>query len=431
MPASLAPITPELLKDLQDGKESALEQLFRPNFDELSKEAAERLDGHLAQKVVGKVFLELWERRAEPKTPSQLEALLREILGAGVSLEVRRHAALRPLPGVDAKAHSGVKHADMKTADQVWALIVGDLHAVKVDPKERARELAERRRHETAAHMAKVSKQRVPWTAIVIAVVLATAVGIPLYLANRGAEMTKAGQALAKEDARSMRAQSGQRGTVKLEEGTEVHLGSGTEVKLTRSFPRDFRATQVNGTALFKVPAGGTSPLLIHVGNAWVAASGADVMVRGYPDDSGVALIKVTNGSVTVQAGEVKQKSVSAGQMLMVNKDATMGDVSADLAVNAFSWIDGNFVTQNLPLRKVLVELKKWYGLDITSKDTSIMNRPITMTASLESKMDGVEALETAGGVKLGFEGISMVLFDSTAKVANPVSKPKRTKKGK
>jgi len=65
MPASLAPITPELLKDLQDGKESALEQLFRPNFDELSKEAAERLDGHLAQKVVGKV---LPSRRLRPSS---------------------------------------------------------------------------------------------------------------------------------------------------------------------------------------------------------------------------------------------------------------------------------------------------------------------------------------------------------------------------
>jgi DNA-directed RNA polymerase specialized sigma24 family protein len=426
MPASLAPITPELLKDLQGGKEPALEQLFRPNFAALSTEANEKLeDIAVAQKVVASAFLEVWEHRTEPQSPAQLESMLRQFVTAGVTHEVRRRGAAHRMGETEGnhKDHAAKHTGEALTVDQVWARIVGELHTVKTDSRERAKQLADQRRHEAALHMAKVSKRGVPKTMIIIGVVLAVAVAIPLYLAGRGAEMTKAGQALAREDARSMRSQSAQRGTVKLEDSTEVRIGSSTEVRLPVAFPRDFRAAEVRGSALFKAPSG-TTPFLVKVGSAWVAAQDADFVVRSYPDDSGAAMIKVLRGHVTVQAGEVEQKSYNEGSVLLVKKDATISDLPAERAINAFSWPDGNFVTQNLPLRKVLVEFKKWYGLDIVPKDTTFLDRPITMSASLESKMDGIAALEAAGKLKLGFEGASMALYDESATVKNPVTKP-------
>ena len=431
MPASLAPITPELLKDLQGGKEPALEQLFRPNFEALCAEAAERLeDPAVAQKVVASAYLEVWEHRTEPQAPSQLEAMLRQFVGSGVAHELRRRAAVHRMADSDGdhKSHNNVRHtAEVMSTDEVWSRIVGELHTVKADARERAKLLADHKRHETAAHLSQVAKPRVSKVAIIGGIVLLAVVAIPLYFANRGAEVTKAGQALAKNDVHEMKSAAGQRGTVKLEDGTELRLGSASEVKITPAFPRDFRAAQATGAALFKVTADDKNPLLLKVGSAWIYASGADFMVRSFPDDSGAAFIKVLSGTVTVKANEI-DKPLAAGAMLFVSKGGAFADVSSDQAAGAFSWPDGNFVTQNLPLRQVLADLKKWYALDIVPRDTTILNRPITMTASLESSKDAITALETAGNVKLGFEGLAMVLHDGSAKVAKPVTKKNKKK---
>jgi len=429
MPASLAPITPELLKDLQGGKEPALEQLFRPNFEALTAEAAERLeDPAVAQKVVASAFLEVWEHRTEPQAPSQLEAMLRQFVSSGVSHELRRRAAVHRMADSDGdhKAHNYVKHtAEVMSTDDVWARIIGELHTVKIDARERAKQLADHKRHETAAHLSQVAKPRVSKVAIISGIVILAVVAIPLYFANRGAEVTNAGQALAKNDVHEMKSAAGQRGTVKLEDGTELHLGSASQVKITPAFPRDFHAAQVTGAAMFKVPADEKNPLLLKVGDAWIYASGADLVVRSFPDDSGSAFIKVLAGSVNVKAGGA-EKPLAAGGMLFVSRSGAFADVSSDQAVGAFSWPDGNFVTQNLPLRQVLADLKKWYALEIIPRDTTILNRPVSMTASLESSKDAITALETAANVKLGFEGLAMVLHDGTAKVAKPVTRKKK-----
>jgi ferric-dicitrate binding protein FerR (iron transport regulator) len=428
MPASLAPITPELLADLRAGKESALEQLFRANFDALTAEVAERVeDAAAAQKVVASAYLELWENRNDAQAPNQLEALLRQLVSSGAAHELRRRAAVHRLADSDGehKSHAAKHHVETQTTDQVWARIVGELHAVKKDAKERAREIAEHKRHEAAAHLKDVAKPQGSKIAIISGIVILAVVGVPLWYANKGAETTKAGQLLSREDARPMKSSAGQRGTVKLEDNTEVRIGSATEVKLTAHFPKDMRATQVTGAAAFKAPTDAKNPLLVHVGNAWVYVSGADVVVRSFPDDSGTAMIKATNGTVKVKTSS-GEKELAAGATMQVAKDGTMGDLSADHATMAFSWIDGNFATTNMPLLNVLGELRKWYGLEILPRDSTILQRPITMTASLESSKDAIAALEASGKVKVGFEGLAMVIKDGTAAAAAPAKGKKK-----
>ena len=81
--------------------------------------------------------------------------------------------------------------------------------------------------------------------------------------------------------------------------------------------------------------------------------------------------------------------------------------------------MDGKFVVTNQPLATVLKGIKVWYGLDILSRDSSMNQRPITMTASLESSGDAVAALEASGGVKHAFEkGGTMVIVDAPAAAA-------------
>lgn len=241
-----------------------------------------------------------------------------------------------------------------------------------------------------------------------IAVVTLVVAGALWYL-NRGAESTKAAQALAREDARPMVTKAGQRGKVTLEDSTIVSMGSSSVVRLTSHFPQDFRAVQVNGAAAFNAPTGNT-PLLIQVGEAWIVAQDAEVAVRHFADDS-TAMIKAIRGTVTVR-GAVLERSLEAGASVQVDKEGAIADFPADQSSEAFSWVDGNFVTVNRPLNDVLLSMKLWYGVDMVTRDSSIMRRPITMTASLESSGDAVDSLEKAGDLKHTFEGKGMVITE-------------------
>ncbi len=244
-------------------------------------------------------------------------------------------------------------------------------------------------------------------------VVVALVIAAGLWYLNKGSESTKAAQALAREDARPMVTKNGQRGKVTLEDSTVVSMGASSVVKLTSHFPQDFRALKVTGAAAFSAPTG-TTPLLIQVGEAWIVAQDADFAVRHFDDDS-TALISVTRGKVTVR-GAVLEKSLEAGAAVQVNKEGAFADVAADQAAEEFSWVDGKFVVTNQPLEKVLKGIKLWYGVDIATRDSSLNQRPITMTASLESSGDAVAALEASGNVKHEFEKKgTMVLVDAPA----------------
>lgn len=406
MPASLAPITPELLADFKGGKEAALEQVFRANFDAFTQEANAKLeDMAAAQKVAASAFLDVWDRRAKVESAAQLEALLHQAVGGEAAHELRRRAAAHRMGDASGehKAHDAPAAATVETVDQWWAKCAGVLHAARANPDDVARQRAEHSRHEAAAHLKKVAapKRR---TGLVVALVVVVAVGagVPLWYFNKGAESTKAGQLLGREDAKVIRSNNGQVGAVTLEDSVGVRIGSATTVKYPAHYPMDARALLISGVAAIKAPADG-SPVMVKVGNLWVYASGAEFAARSFPEDSGAVMLKALAGDVEIRFGQ-EMKALKEGSTTYVLSNGTFMDLSADKAALGFSWLDGKFVSDHLPLRKVLTEMKKWYALEITAKDTSFLDRPVAMTASLDSAKVAVAALEAGGSVKIKLE---------------------------
>lgn len=396
MPASLAPITPELFADFKGGKETALEQIFRANFEAFTQEANEKLqDAGAAQKVAASAFLDAWDRRAKLESAAQLESTLRQAIGGETAHELRRRAAAQHMGHDAAKEHQATP---AESLDAWWAKVVGVLKQAAVDPSDVAKQRAEHSRHEAAAHMKNVAQPKKTGTFVVVALVLLVGAGLPLWYFNKGAETTKAGQLLNKDDAKVMNTKDGQRGTVMLEDSTVVRLGASTTVKYPKSYPLDAHALQVIGTAVIKAPKSG-SPLLVKVGNTWVHASDAEFIARSFADDSGSTLLKVLSGTITVKVDKV-DKELSAGTIMYMLGNGAVMDLDADRAEFVFSWAAGNFVATHQPLRKVLREMKRTYGVEIVPKDTSFLDRPVSMTAPVDSLKMAMTALEEGGAVK-------------------------------
>jgi ferric-dicitrate binding protein FerR (iron transport regulator) len=131
-----------------------------------------------------------------------------------------------------------------------------------------------------------------------------------------------------------------------------------------------------------------------------VYANEAELVGRSFLEDSNTVMLKTLSGTVSVYAGK-EVKELAEGSTLLVLSNGTFMDCDESRAKLIFSWADGNFVAEHQPLRKVLSEIKKWYGIDIVPKDTSFLDRPVSMTAMLDSAKVAIKALEEGGAVKV------------------------------
>jgi ferric-dicitrate binding protein FerR (iron transport regulator) len=65
---------------------------------------------------------------------------------------------------------------------------------------------------------------------------------------------------------------------------------------------------------------------------------------------------------------------------------------------------------------EALNHLQRWYALGLVVRDSSIMDRSVTMNVSLDSSRNAIAALEQSANVKFGYEGRVRVLRDGVKK---------------
>jgi len=406
MPSPLPMFDKTTVAALRKGEEGALERILR--------------DGYPA--LVENAVLQLWDERARIETPEELDKALRDAVRGNVVREKRRQAARhRTQPEGKGPAHVTAP----ATADQVWTNVAAALHAPKVDAAESHKNQAAASRHQTAAHMAAMSKTSWKVPVLTLGAVLAVTTGILWWVNNKG-EVSNVSQSLLSPEAKHLASSPGQRASMTLSDDSKVNLGSESQVIVPSSFNEKVRVVRLDGTATFIVAPDATKPFEVRAGNAIIVAKGTEFSVRAFPDENQVTL-RVKQGQVEVQSGTASPKTVAAGGTLVVAKDGGQAEPSAAALNQAFSWIDGKVVIENRPLKEVLVELKRWYALDLIVKDATLLSRPVTMSVELSSKKDAIAALEKSANVKFAYEGQppQPTLHDAAGAATPPAKKAK------
>ena len=428
MPVTLIPIAPDALAGLRAGDEGALERIFRDHYAVMAKEAMEVLeDGAAAARTVESAFVRVWRDRATYKTPEELEAFLHKCVHDGAVVRQSRRAVLHHFdtqPG--AKTQRPASPKDAPSVDESWAHVVAALHATAPDAAAISHQLADHSKHEAAEHLAAIAKGP-PWKMIVVlgAVLVLAAAGL-VWLLDRASDDAGTVAAINSPQARQLGTRPGQRAEVTLLDGSTVQLGGESRVRVPPRFGVELRALRLEGTGTFTVSRGPTRVFDVRAKNASIRATGTVFTVRAYPTDS-VVTVRVKEGEVTVIA-EDTERELMAGQAAVVAGDGTVREPTAQELEQALGWTDGQFVVYNRPLRDVLPEINRWYGNELRTKDSAILQRPVTVKARLESVREAIEQLEKSAGVVFGYEGRAMMLFDSATAPKKGAPAPRPTK---
>ena len=434
MSTTVPPMPQDVLPAWKRGDVEALERLFREQYATLHDEASAALhdeSGYAAtvSPIVERAFAAAWENRAEFQTPDALAAYLHDAVHLGVVRERGRRAAVRRF-----EAHEGVRArpsaaaARASSVDDAWARVATALHAGGPDALAAQHAAAhhaaaDAQRHAAAQHVAGLAQQR-PWLTRVVAPValLALSAGAVWWAGEVGKDAA-VDRALAAADARVVTVKTGQRAALALGEGSRVTLGAGSQLRIPKQFGEGMRAVALDGAATVVVAPGREQPLELRAGRAAVLATGGTFSVRAFGDEAATT-VGVREGEVVVNAGG-KAYPLAKGRALSIAADGAASEVPVGARAEELAFADGRFVAVGRPVRDVLPQLKRWYATDLQVPDPALLDRVVTMSASLDSTRSALTALASSIGAWAGYEGKVLVLRDAADR---PAPVPARTR---
>jgi ferric-dicitrate binding protein FerR (iron transport regulator) len=259
-----------------------------------------------------------------------------------------------------------------------------------------------------------VGQSRGAWIAVAAAVVVVGVVIGGIFVMNVLAAKGKVAKAVNDADVREVATPAARSGVVNLGDGSKVTVAPESKLSIPKSFGPDLRGVKVVGAATFEVAPGLKNEFQVFAKNAVVTAKGTSFTVSAYAADSGVTIV-VTEGSVEAQRGDEVQ-TVAAGAGLVVLEAGPMRAATQEERDDVASWKAGTLTINNKPLRVALLRIKRWYGFDIVVPKSEYLTRPVTLTASMDSSMQAIHAVEKSTGLLFGFYGDNMAFSDSADK---------------
>jgi ferric-dicitrate binding protein FerR (iron transport regulator) len=205
-------------------------------------------------------------------------------------------------------------------------------------------------------------------------------------------------------------------GIITLDDGSKVHLAPESKLTIPKNFGPDLRAVKLEGAANFEVAPGQAKDFRVLARNTAVVAKGTAFTMRAYPGDPALTVV-VDEGSVEIRQNKEKAP-LAAGAALVIPDSGAGRPATPDERVEADGWRKGTLAVTKLPLRDVLPQLKRWYGLNIMVQQPKLLERPVTMVVSLDSSRQAIRAVEASTGLEFGYIGQNMVFKEPDAKAA-------------
>ncbi len=403
----MAPTFPSVdtatLKALRKGDAGALERIHRASYAAIVAEAGKQSgDPSIGPAVAQLAMLQLWEIRGTVENAEEFADTLQTAVRAAVTREQRRRAANKD----GGKAAAG-------TVDSTWTAISAEIAKGPAAPVHKSGGAKPR-----AAKPSSDGGGRGAMIAVGVLLLIGLAIG-GYYVLQSGAHGLAA-SSYTLPDAKPVNVLPGQRGNLPLAPGDTAAIGSDSHITVGGDYGGKVRAVRVDGSANFLISNG--VRFEADAKDVAVVTSGGSFAVRAYKDDA-ATVVRVKDGEVKVDSPKGSQ-TVAAGKSLSIAPDGTMSEPTPEVVDQALGWTDGKIDFANAPLKLVMSEMARWFNLPVTTKDTSLYTRPVTMSVALGSNKDAIAALEQSANVKFTYDKDSKpVLQDAPAKAAAPAKK--------
>ena len=165
---------------------------------------------------------------------------------------------------------------------------------------------------------------------------------------------------------------------VVLNDGTEVWLNAGSELKYPVAFMGKERKVELSGEGYFKVKKD-SLPFIVGVETGDITVLGTSFGVTAYRGEIGYTTL--VSGKVSFTSKNKKSVVLSPGEQAVVLLSGAV-EVRAVDVEEFVGWKDGKFVFKNKSLGNIMHVLERWYGIKTVFKDEEV--KELEYTGSLE-----------------------------------------------
>ncbi|GAA4314085.1 FecR family protein [Compostibacter hankyongensis] len=147
-----------------------------------------------------------------------------------------------------------------------------------------------------------------------------------------------------------------------LEDGTRVWLNAASTLHFPDHFSGPERMVSLSGEAYFEVAHDARKPFTVLVNGVKIRALGTAFNIHAYPEE-GALQTALVSGVVEVRNRQERVR-LSPGEMATVTPEGTA--VALTDITMATAWKDGLFLFRNVDLSAVMLQLARWYDVEVT-----------------------------------------------------------------
>lgn len=185
---------------------------------------------------------------------------------------------------------------------------------------------------------------------------------------------------------------------IKLQDGTIVHVNSGTVLRYPVKFVGEERRVYLSGEAYFDVQRDESKPFVVEMAESEIKVLGTEFNARAYPEEKR-QLTTLVSGKVALTSQSGKSVELTPGEQGEV-EGTNVKKEKIDVYIYT-AWKDGKFVFRKQRLEDIMNIVERWYDVKVVFVDEGC--KDVTFSGNV-LRYDGfnklVEMLEVTGSVK-------------------------------
>jgi ferric-dicitrate binding protein FerR (iron transport regulator) len=169
---------------------------------------------------------------------------------------------------------------------------------------------------------------------------------------------------------------AGQTANLKLSDGTDIWLNSGTTLRYPVAFSDKKREVYLEGEAFFDVTQNKEQPFVVHTENHDVQVSGTQFNIEAYNRDNFVTAL--LSGSVTVNSIDNPENALTLqpNTMAYLQGGKLVSENITDFS--RFHWKEGLISIRDMSFVDLMAQFEKCYGIKIIVENKNVINHVYT-----------------------------------------------------
>ncbi len=188
-----------------------------------------------------------------------------------------------------------------------------------------------------------------------------------------------------------------------LSDGTEIWMNAESILRYPTTFTGKSREVFLEGEALFEVAKDTLHPFIVRTKRHSVEVLGTRFNISAYPNN---------RIYTTLAKGKIKVETVDDSVLLTPEHQAIIEPFGNDIQTKSVqsslftSWVDGNYEFRDTPLEDIVIQLGRWYDVDIRFREETLKIKRFTGVIFRNENLSfAVEIIEKISNVRFVREG--------------------------